>query len=454
MTHVTYDYIWPWPKGTVASQEFGSFPGGVNPVGGHTGLDAALAAGTPLRAPRAGRVVFEGWANLNNNPYLLTDGGGICLVIDFGDGMPACVMGHLSATFVSKGDWVEQGQVVAESGNTGRWTTGPHCHLEFLPPVYSLTTPTYGRVNPRDYCTGYYEDTLEPVLLGYQRLSETKVWQRTAPEHRNDSNRVKLWDEGLVFDFDGWTLGSAPYDDGNAVWFHGRYSDTWMHSSAFKDKGTHDLAEIKRPPPPPPPVPYEFTLELGVVNGITVEKLPAALSNVNLTDFPADPEVAVCHWWNSLDKAPTFESAVGEFQKIGTEKSAHVVIGVDRIAQMVGFNHRAFHAGPGGNGWFGLEIDPVATERGADGKYTARALKVQANVRGVLIALRDLKKRKHKLMLHKDVPGAATTCSDLDLATFDIPGITPDNPPPPPPPAKVPPAATDPISKLVEFYKE
>lgn len=264
------DYIWPWPKGTVASQEFGANPNltrdpnNPNPSGGHTGLDAPMPAGTPLRAPRAGRVTFEGWANINNNPYWLTDGGGICLAIDFGDGMPACIMGHLSATFVSVGDWVEQGQIVAESGNTGRWTTGAHVHLEFLPPVFVLNGPTYGRVDPRLYCTAYYEDINQPVLP-YQRETLTKVWQRTAPEHRNDDNRVKLWDEGLVFDFKGWTRGSDPYGDGNTVWFVGAYTDTYFHSSAFKDMGTHDLPEITRTQPVPVPDP-----DFEHLNGIDV----------------------------------------------------------------------------------------------------------------------------------------------------------------------------------------
>ena len=42
-------YVWPWPKGTRISQEFGTHPGGVNPTGGHTGIDGVLPVGTPLR---------------------------------------------------------------------------------------------------------------------------------------------------------------------------------------------------------------------------------------------------------------------------------------------------------------------------------------------------------------------------------------------------------------------
>jgi len=276
------DYIWPWAKGTRASQEFAANPNlnadpnNPNPRGGHTGLDAALPAGTPLRAEADGTVVFEGWANLSNNPYLLTDGGGIGLVIDFGNNKPMSLKGHLSSTFVSVGDQVKQGQIVCESGNTGRWTTGPHCHEEFMPPVYFLTSPTYGRVNPRNYCTAYWEDViaLQPaggdikiLLKGYQRETQTKVWERTAPDNSSDITKVKLWDEETIFDFGGYVIGADPFGDGNRTWFKGRYSDVYFHSSAFKDMDTHDLpnltpvATVPTPPiiitPAPEPKPEE-----------------------------------------------------------------------------------------------------------------------------------------------------------------------------------------------------
>jgi GH25 family lysozyme M1 (1,4-beta-N-acetylmuramidase) len=266
------NYIWPWPKGTRASQEFGAFPGGVNPAGGHTGLDAALPAGTPLRAPADGIVTFEGWANINNNPYWLTDGGGICGAIDFGDGRPATIMGHLSATFVSKGDRVKQGQIVWESGNTGKWTTGPHVHLEFLPPVYKMDgSPTYGRVNPRNYCDAYWEDIQAPpvsILLPYQRETATFVRERNVPNHEG-SLIIKEWGPELVFDFKGYVLGSDPFGDGNRVWFQSKHRDTFYHSSAFKDMDTHDLPNLTPvgtvPQPKPEPLPV-----LNALHGVDI----------------------------------------------------------------------------------------------------------------------------------------------------------------------------------------
>ena len=279
-------YIWPWPSDTEISQYFGTNPGGVNPAGGHTGTDGACPAGTPLRAPADGVVTFEGWANLSNNPYLLTDGGGICVVIDFGEGKPACVLGHLSASFVNVGQAVKQGDIVAESGNTGKWTTGPHCHFEILPPTYDLNSDTYGRVNPADWCTGYWEEPRAQVAP-YQRESQTKVWQRNAPEHRDDSNRVKLWDERLVFDFRAWTRGTDPYGDGNTTWFVGAYTDTYFHSSAFFDMGVHDLPEITRakPEPPPTPDPVVVVPDWPHLNGVDVSNNN---HGVRLDQLPAD----------------------------------------------------------------------------------------------------------------------------------------------------------------------
>jgi len=58
-----------------------------------------------------------------------TKGGyGLLVIIDHGNGYTS-YYGHLSRILVRVGQFVEVGQVVALSGNTGL-STGPHLHFE------------------------------------------------------------------------------------------------------------------------------------------------------------------------------------------------------------------------------------------------------------------------------------------------------------------------------------
>lgn len=168
-------YIWPLPEGTPISQHFGDNPNnGVNPSGGHTGTDFAVPVGTPVRAIGHGVVKFADWASVlpadyrqdgsGSNPYWLAPGfGGIVTVIDHG----ACVSvyAHLSEAPLNAGDTVEQGQVIALSGDTGGATTGPHLHFETLPDGWNFENGTYGRVDPATFCTGYWSD-IQPASSG------------------------------------------------------------------------------------------------------------------------------------------------------------------------------------------------------------------------------------------------------------------------------------------------
>lgn len=84
----------------------------------HAGTDVGVPTGTTVRASRAGQVTVAGWLG----------GYGNCVMIDHGDGV-VTVYGHLSEVTVSVGEYVDQGERVALSGNTGR-STGPHLHFE------------------------------------------------------------------------------------------------------------------------------------------------------------------------------------------------------------------------------------------------------------------------------------------------------------------------------------
>lgn len=84
----------------------------------HAGTDVGIPIGTTVRASRGGQVVTAGWVG----------GYGNCVIIDHGDGV--CTRyGHLSQVLVTVGQYVDQGEQIALSGNTGR-STGPHLHFE------------------------------------------------------------------------------------------------------------------------------------------------------------------------------------------------------------------------------------------------------------------------------------------------------------------------------------
>jgi hypothetical protein len=474
-------YIYPWPKGTRISQRYGTNPGGVNPSGGHTGMDGVLPVGTPLRAPADGTIRWADWCRTpygTDNSWLLTQGGGICVVLDAGPGKPNFILAHLNKTDKNKGDRVKQGDIIGYSGNTGTWTTGPHCHFEVMLDGYNLQSSTYGRANPDSVCSAYWEDLVTIQVQGGVTSSDPGLrkvtadvamirvnpWAAAAPAPGFPEGIAKGANLAIV----GYVKGEDPFGTGDNAWYKtksGFY--VWANNAENNIAGLKYLGEVKKPatpapaPKPAPPAPpvvvpspqptevevYDFALDFTKINGITVEKIPAQWDNYGV-DFPAKPAKAVCHWWNSLDNRPDIENVIAEFCKRSTSKSPHFMVSDLRIIQIVSLSDRAFHAGPGGNDWVGIEIDPRCIEKGADGKYTARALKIQANVRGLLEALKGKFGYKLPLTLHKDVPGAATACSELVLADFDIPDVAVPTTPPAPLPA-IPDAAT--IRKFIDW---
>lgn len=98
---------------------------------GHTGVDIAAYQGTDIYAAKAGTVTM----------VKTTGGYGKQLIITHADGTQARYA-HCSQLYVSAGDTVEQGDVIAAVGQTGN-ATGPHLHFEVL--------INGSAVNPRPY---------------------------------------------------------------------------------------------------------------------------------------------------------------------------------------------------------------------------------------------------------------------------------------------------------------
>lgn len=166
--------IWPVDVRTV-TQEFAAYPNPDYQPDGHTGMDFGVNTGTPVRAAGAGTVLWADWAQGLGwpNPYYIAidfDGpwngdqsAGIVVVIDHGH--CATLYAHLDQTGLNPGDKVAEGEVIGQTGNTGR-SSGPHLHFEVLPDGWDVNARWYGRRDPRDY--------IKPPLISTQSTTTRK----------------------------------------------------------------------------------------------------------------------------------------------------------------------------------------------------------------------------------------------------------------------------------------
>ncbi|MDP9072279.1 MAG: peptidoglycan DD-metalloendopeptidase family protein [Actinomycetota bacterium] len=84
----------------------------------HAGIDIGAGSGTPIRAAKAGQVVFSGVMNGYGNVIVINHGGGL-----------STLYAHQSRLGARDGQSVAQGEVIGAVGSTGR-STGPHLHFE------------------------------------------------------------------------------------------------------------------------------------------------------------------------------------------------------------------------------------------------------------------------------------------------------------------------------------
>lgn len=86
----------------------------------HTGIDIDGDYSTYSYASRGGVVIYSGWRS----------GYGLTVEVDHGDGY-VTRYAHHSKNYVAVGDVVSAGQVLAQTGTTGR-STGTHLHFEVI----------------------------------------------------------------------------------------------------------------------------------------------------------------------------------------------------------------------------------------------------------------------------------------------------------------------------------
>jgi len=104
--------------------------GGVKTQGlhGYNAVDLGTPVGTHVMAVAEGTVIVARSSGYNG-------GYGEYVVINHPNGTQS-VYAHLSKVYVTPGEQVSQGELIALSGNTGR-STGPHLHIE----IHGATNP-------------------------------------------------------------------------------------------------------------------------------------------------------------------------------------------------------------------------------------------------------------------------------------------------------------------------
>jgi len=106
----------------------------VHPITGerklHKGVDFAVPTGTPIFAAAEGTVSYAGWTD---------DGYGNVVELQHENGA-LTLYAHTNKVYVSKGQFVNKGQAIAEVGSTGR-STGPHLHFEIQPDGRTAVDP-------------------------------------------------------------------------------------------------------------------------------------------------------------------------------------------------------------------------------------------------------------------------------------------------------------------------
>ena len=130
----SYSSFWqnPVENGTISAGCWFYPDGGL-----HLGLDIASAMYSDVLAVANGIVLYAHAPVDSNNGYLgnwcgWPNGGGntICMVVAVNDRLYAISYAHLSnEIYVTSGQQVSQGTVIAKSGNSGN-STGPHTHVE------------------------------------------------------------------------------------------------------------------------------------------------------------------------------------------------------------------------------------------------------------------------------------------------------------------------------------
>lgn len=98
----------------------------------HYAVDIVVPKNTPIKATADGSVIFAEW----------TAQTGYVIILEHRQGLIS-VYKHNGSLIKSQGDLVKAGEVIATSGNTGEFTTGPHLHFELWNDGYPINPTNF-----------------------------------------------------------------------------------------------------------------------------------------------------------------------------------------------------------------------------------------------------------------------------------------------------------------------
>lgn len=104
------------PVDGVISSDYGKTSPMRNKI--HEGIDIAAQKETPIKASASGTVIYSGFDKENGNTVIIEHKNEVKTYYE-----------HCSDLYVSEGQIVNQGDIIATVGNTGN-STGPHLHFE------------------------------------------------------------------------------------------------------------------------------------------------------------------------------------------------------------------------------------------------------------------------------------------------------------------------------------
>lgn len=134
---------------------------------GHNGWDFSCVVGTPVYATHDGKVDFAGIDGTDSKTIAIDT-----LQEYDHEGQKVkfrTMYAHLSEYFVAPGQMVKRGEKIGLTGNTGRYTTGPHLHFGIKPIInYSpidVNNGYNGAIDPSPYLPEHQEFT-KTLALG------------------------------------------------------------------------------------------------------------------------------------------------------------------------------------------------------------------------------------------------------------------------------------------------